>query len=84
MIFSCPAGHAPDWQPRILLPGMVEALSVSVKNTYTHKRIHTTREMGTYPKCLTLSPVHEISVHEQSYSFDNFYKGDFPWGIGLL
>ena len=29
-IFSCPADHAPEWQPRIL-PGMVEARSVNVK-----------------------------------------------------
>ena len=39
LIFSCPADHVPDWQPRILL-GMVEARSVNVKNT-----THTT----TYP-----------------------------------
>ena len=30
LIFSCPADHVPDWQPRILL-GMVEARSVNVK-----------------------------------------------------
>ena len=32
LIFSCPACHVPDWQPRILL-GMVETRSVNVKNT---------------------------------------------------
>ena len=32
LIFSCPADHVPDWQPRILL-GMVEARSVNVKKT---------------------------------------------------
>ena len=36
-IFSCPADHVlPDWQPHCLLLGMVEALSVHVKNTHTH------------------------------------------------
>ena len=34
LIFFCPADHAPDWQPRILL-GMVEARSVNVKKTTT-------------------------------------------------
>ena len=34
LIFSCPADHVPDWQPRILL-GMVEARSVNVKKTTT-------------------------------------------------
>ena len=34
IIFSCPANHVPDWQPRNLL-GMVEARSVNVKNTHT-------------------------------------------------
>ena len=34
LIFSCPADHVPNWQPRILL-GMVEARSVNVKNTTT-------------------------------------------------
>ena len=29
LIFFCPAGHVPNWQPRILL-GMVEARSVYV------------------------------------------------------
>ena len=29
LIFSCPANHVPDWQPRILL-GMVEARPVNV------------------------------------------------------
>ena len=34
LIFSCPADHVPDWQPRIILLGMVEARSVNnVKNT---------------------------------------------------
>ena len=32
LIFSCPAHHVPDWQPRILV-GMVEARSVYVKKT---------------------------------------------------
>ena len=38
LIFSWPADHVvvPDWQPRISL-GMVEALSVNVKNTHTHR-----------------------------------------------
>ena len=30
--YFCPAGHVPDWQPRILL-GMVEARSVNAKKT---------------------------------------------------
>ena len=34
LIFFCPAGHVPDWQPRVLL-GMVEARSVNVKKTTT-------------------------------------------------
>ena len=34
LIFSCPADHVPDWQPRVLL-GMVEARSVNVKKTTT-------------------------------------------------
>ena len=32
-MFSCPADHVPDWQPRTFL-GMVEARSVNVKNTH--------------------------------------------------
>ena len=40
LIFSCPANHVPDWQPRILL-GMVEGRSVNVKNTHTHTHTHT-------------------------------------------
>ena len=39
LIFSCPADHVPDWQPRILL-GMVEAGSVNVKNTRTQQPTH--------------------------------------------
>ena len=34
LIFSCPADHVPDWQPRAVL-GMVEARSVNVKKTTT-------------------------------------------------
>ena len=34
MISFCPADHAPDWQPRIVL-GMVEARSVNVKKKTT-------------------------------------------------
>ena len=34
LMFSCPADHVPDWQPRILL-GMVEARSINVKNTHS-------------------------------------------------
>ena len=30
LIFFCPADHAPDWQPRILLGIMVEARSVHI------------------------------------------------------
>ena len=39
LIFSCPADHVrlPDWQPRVILLGMVEARSVNVKNTTTQK-----------------------------------------------
>ena len=36
LIFSCPVDHVPDWQPRIILLGMVEVCSVNVKNTHTH------------------------------------------------
>ena len=36
LIFSSPADHVPDWQPRILL-GMVEARSVNVKNKTTQQ-----------------------------------------------
>ena len=38
LIFSCPADHVPDWQPRISL-GMVEAWSVNVKKkkNYHHR-----------------------------------------------
>ena len=39
LIFSSPANHVPDWQPRILL-GMVEARSVNVKNTTTTTTAH--------------------------------------------
>ena len=35
LIFSCPADHVPDRQPRIL-QGLVEARSVNVTNTHTH------------------------------------------------
>ena len=36
LIFSCPADHVPDWQPRRILLGMAEARSVNnVKNTTT-------------------------------------------------
>ena len=35
LIFYCPADHVPDWQLRILLGIMVEARSVSAKNTTT-------------------------------------------------
>ena len=34
LIFSCPADHVPDWQPRTLL-GVVETRSVNVKKTTT-------------------------------------------------
>ena len=39
LIFSRSADHVPDWQPRTwyILLGMVEALSVNVKNTYTDR-----------------------------------------------
>ena len=40
LIFFCPADHVPDWQPRIILLGTVEARSVNVKKTAT---ITTTR-----------------------------------------
>ena len=43
LIFSCPADHVPDWQPRVLL-GMVETRSVNVKNTTTT----TQAESGAY------------------------------------
>ena len=42
LIFSCPAGHVQDWQPRILL-GMVEARSVTVENTTTTTTTTTTK-----------------------------------------
>ena len=35
LIFFCPEDHVPDWQPRIILLGMVEARSVNVKKTIT-------------------------------------------------
>ena len=35
LIFFCPADHVPDWQPRRVLLGMVEARSVNVKKTTT-------------------------------------------------
>ena len=35
LIFSRPADHVPDWQPRILL-GMPEVRSVNVRNTHTY------------------------------------------------
>ena len=41
LIFSCPADHVPNWQPRTLL-GMVEARSVNVKNIHTQMMIHST------------------------------------------
>ena len=34
LLFSCPADHVPDWQPRILL-GMIEARSVNHVNYRT-------------------------------------------------
>ena len=34
-IFSCPAGHVPDWQPLVLL-GMIDG-----KYTHTHTHTHT-------------------------------------------
>ena len=34
LIFSCPADHVIDWQPRILM-SKVEARSVDVKYTHT-------------------------------------------------
>ena len=40
LIFSCPADHVPDWQPRVLL-GMVKTRSVDLKNTRTHAHTHT-------------------------------------------
>ena len=45
LIFFCPAGHVPDWQPRVLL-GMVEARSVNVKKTTTT----TTKKLKTKTK----------------------------------
>ena len=35
VIFSCPADHVPDWEPRRKLLGMVQARSVNVKNRMT-------------------------------------------------
>ena len=32
LIFSCPADHVLDWQPRIILLGLAEARSINVKN----------------------------------------------------
>ena len=40
LIFSCPADHVPDWQPRILLLGMVEARSVNLETTTTQQQLH--------------------------------------------
>ena len=47
LIFSCPADHVPDWQPRILL-GVVEARSVNAKNTriHAHTNTHTHAHTG--------------------------------------
>ena len=36
LIFSCPADHVADWQPRIL-PGMVEARLVNNNNNNNEK-----------------------------------------------
>ena len=38
LIFSCPAGLVPDWQPRVLL-GLVEARSVNVKKTTQQQQL---------------------------------------------
>ena len=38
LIFFCPADHVPDWQPRSILLGMVEARSVDVKKTSSMER----------------------------------------------
>ena len=35
LISFCPTDHVPDWQPRMLLLGMVEARSVNVKKAST-------------------------------------------------
>ena len=34
LVFSCAAGHLPDWRTRVLL-GMVEVQSVNAKHTHT-------------------------------------------------
>ena len=52
LIFSCPADHVPDWQPRRLL-GMVEARSVNVKNTHAHT--HTEAHLGIHSRTIILS-----------------------------
>ena len=36
LILFCPADHVPDWQPRNILLGMIEARSNDVENTHTH------------------------------------------------
>ena len=41
LIFFCPADHVPDWQPRGVLLGMVEARSVNVKKTTTYILLYT-------------------------------------------
>ena len=40
LIPFCPADHVPDWQPRIILLGMVEARSVNVKKTTNNNKHH--------------------------------------------
>ena len=47
LIFFCPADHVvPDWQPRIILLGMVEARSVNVKKITTTKTWSSPRAMS--------------------------------------
>ena len=46
LIFFCPADHVPDWQPRVLLLGMVEARSVNVKKTTTTTTCNSMPERG--------------------------------------
>ena len=38
LTFICPADHVPDWQPRSILLGMVEARSVNVKKATRRSR----------------------------------------------
>ena len=46
LIFSCPADHVPEWQPRMLI-NVDEARSVNLKNTKTHALlIHTNSWCG--------------------------------------